>query len=228
MEKGKEKGKGKIKIIKGGPYLVTGGVKLSEKIIVPMGSAYEMKDGRTFPAADSYVLCRCGKTKTPPFCDNAHQQGFSGVETASKEPFEQRADTLRGPNLDLKDDNRCAYARFCHREGGSAWELTNASDDPRNRKEAIQAAIECPAGRLVPVDKDGNEIEPELEPAIEFLQDPQKGVSSGLYVKGGIEIQSATGFVYEKRNRVMLCRCGASRNKPFCDASHVSIGYKDE
>ena len=35
----------------------------------------------------------------------------------------------------------------------------------------------------------------------------------------------ADGTTYEVRNRVTLCRCGASQNKPFCDATHASIGF---
>ena len=37
----------------------------------------------------------------------------------------------------------------------------------------------------------------------------------------------ADGSAYEIRNRVALCRCGASGNKPFCDGSHVSSGFND-
>jgi CDGSH-type Zn-finger protein len=30
------------------------------------------------------------------------------------------------------------------------------------------------------------------------------------------------------RNRMALCRCGMSRNKPFCDATHVNADFIDE
>ncbi|MFE2733740.1 CDGSH iron-sulfur domain-containing protein [Streptomyces sp. NPDC059349] len=46
-------------------------------------------------------------------------------------------------------------------------------------------------------------------------------------MRGGIPVTAADGTPYEVRNRVTLCRCGASRNKPFCDGTHASIGFKD-
>lgn len=218
----------KIKVTKNGPYLVTGNIPIREKIITPKGRGYEYKEGRSLPQAEQYALCRCGKTKTPPFCDGSHiKAGFDGQETASTAKYAERAEKLKGPNLDLLDDNRCAFARFCHREGGDVWALTENSDLPDFRAEAIIAASECPAGRLVAADKDGNLIEPELAPELEILQDPERRVSGPIFVKGRIPIESAEGFTYEVRNRVALCRCGNSGNKPFCDATHVPTRYTD-
>lgn len=219
----------RIKVMKDGPYLVTGGVPLSEKIIAQKGRSYFYEDGRELKQAETYTLCRCGKTKTPPFCDGAHAHAkFEGTETASRAPFVQRAARYRGQTLDLLDDGRCAFARFCHTERGDAWELIEKSSDPECRRLAIKAATECPAGRLVVVDKaTGEHIEPELEPAIEVLQDPDRGVSCGLFVKGGIPIESSDGETYEVRNRVVLCRCGHSKMKPFCDAMHIDRMYSD-
>jgi CDGSH-type Zn-finger protein len=220
----------KITILKDGPYLVEGGVPLDEKVMVSQGHHREYQQGRTFKTEESYALCRCGHSKNPPFCDGSHvEAGFDGTEVAGTEPFDERVEVFPGPLLDLFDDNRCAFARFCHREDGDVWTLTEEADEPRLRKEAIKASTECPAGRLVHHDKqDGyREIEPELEPSISILQDPERKVSAPLYVKGGIPIVSAKGFTYERRNRYALCRCGASRNKPFCDASHVNAGYVD-
>lgn len=223
------KSKGRIKIIKDGPYAVSGNIPIAEKIIVPKGMEYEFKEDRNFPQSESYALCRCGKSKTPPFCDGTHSKiNFNGEETASKEEYRYRAEIIKGYGIDLMDDGRCAFARFCHRKNGSAWELVNKSGILKNRDEAIIAANECPADRLTAVGKDKTEYEPFYEPSIDIIQDPEKGVSGGIFVKGGIPIESSNGTMYETRNRVVLCRCGRSRNKPFCDAAHVFAGYSDK
>ncbi len=86
----------------------------------------------------------------------------------------------------------------------------------------------CPSGRLVAWDRETKtEIEPEFEPSIGIVADPADGVAGPIWVRGGIPISGADGETYEIRNRVTLCRCGASANKPFCDASHASIGFAD-
>jgi CDGSH-type Zn-finger protein len=223
---GKER---KIKIVKDGPYVVSGNVPLEEKIISLEGGNYEYRQGRKYPEAERYTLCRCGRSKTPPCCDGSHvKEGFDGTETASRDSYAERATLQEGPHLSLMDDGRCASARFCFREKGDAWDLTDRSDDPELREEAIKAACDCPAGRLVALDENGRAIEPVFEPSIEILQDPEKGVSGPLYVKGHIPVESADGGTYEVRNRITLCRCGESANKPFCDAAHIRARYRDE
>ncbi|MHB8106390.1 MAG: CDGSH iron-sulfur domain-containing protein [Candidatus Cryosericum sp.] len=215
--------------MKNGPYVVTGSVPLSEKVITPKGKVYVLTAGRELPQSDKYALCRCGKSRTKPFCDGTHETvNFPGTETASKAKYRDRADLLEGPGIDLLDDNRCAFSRFCHSEDGSTWQLVENSDQPGYAEEAIKTAGNCIAGRLVAVDKAGNVLEPEYEPSIEIIQDPQKTVSAGIFVKGNIPIESSDGQVYEIRNRVALCRCGKSRNKPFCDATHVAIEFSDK
>lgn len=218
----------RIKILKNGPYLVSGNIPLSEKSIVPKGKINEYHQEQKFSSSEEYALCRCGHSQNPPYCDGSHQNvDFDGTETASREDYDVRAQQLEGPDLLLKDDNRCAFARFCHREEGNVWQLTRRSADPQLRKEAITGASECPTGRLVACDRDGNPLEPEFDPAMEILQDPANSVSGPIFVKGGIPLESAEGFSYEIRNRFALCRCGQSHNKPFCDASHVASSYRD-
>ena len=121
----------------------------------------------------------------------------------------------------------CASARFCH-PGGGTWKLTLKSRDPRAKKLAVRQACNCPSGRLVARDaKTGKAFERTCKPSISLVQDPQAGVSGPLWVKGRITVESETAGRYEKRNRLTLCRCGASGNKPFCDGSHIRARFND-
>jgi len=71
-------------------------------------------------------------------------------------------------------------------------------------------------------------IEKKYNPSISITEDKPAGVSGPLWVKGNVEIESSNGKAYEKRNRVTLCRCGKSKNKPFCDGSHIAEGFKED
>ncbi len=219
----------KIQITQNGPYLVSGGVPLREEAITPVGQRYELAEGRQLPQSETYALCRCGHSANAPFCDGAHvTAGFDGTEVASREPYRQRLhQVITGQVNDLLDDGRCAVARFCHSERGDTWHLTMKDDDPANRELAVKTAGQCPAGRLTMVTKTGQALEDEARPAVAVLQDPEKQVSGPLAVTGPVTVESADGQAYEGRNRQALCRCGASSNKPFCDASHLAAGYND-
>ena len=46
-------------------------------------------------------------------------------------------------------------------------------------------------------------------------------------VVGGAQLTAGDGTAYEVRNRMTLCRCGASANKPFCDGTHTEVGFAD-
>ncbi len=223
-----EESKYRIKIMKNGPYIVSGGVPLSERIITPSGGGYVFEPGCDLPQAKTYSLCRCGKSKNAPFCDGAHETaGFNGTLTASKRRYRDRAELLEGLAFDMLDDKRCAFARFCHRDAGSAWELIKQAQTPEQQREAYLAAYECPSGRLTAITKDGEDLDPALDPSIVVMQDPEEGVSCALFVQGGIPIEGEDGLEYETRNRVALCRCGKSRIKPFCDAMHIAMRYRD-
>jgi CDGSH-type Zn-finger protein len=216
--------KPKIKVTKNGPYLVTGGVPLSKQIVASDidGNPVEWRTGQKYPKQESYALCRCGHSKNKPFCDGTHTQiNFNGTETADNTPYIEKAETTAGPELSLTDrEELCASARFCHRAGGT-WNLVTESDNPQAKKIAIEEGHNCPSGRLVVWDKEGKPQELGYEPSIGLMEDPGTEVVGPILVRGGIPIESADGTVYEKRNRVTLCRCGRSMNKPFCDSSHV-------
>jgi CDGSH-type Zn-finger protein len=221
--------KRKIKILKDGPLIVTGDIPLAEEIMIIGGDnePESWKKGRVYPRAPRYSMCRCGASKGKPFCDGAHLKiGFDGTETAGREDYFILAERTTGPELDLTwSAKHCVLARFCHR-AGDAWTLAERSDIPSCRETAIQEACDCPSGALVAWNKKtGEAIEPDLEPSIGLIENPKIGVSGPIWVKGRIPIESSDGTIYEVRNRVTLCRCGASKNKPLCDGAHIDIGF---
>jgi CDGSH-type Zn-finger protein len=221
----------KIVVKKDGPYAVSGAVPLAIQVITPNaeGLSWDWVAGASFPTSSTYSLCRCGQSKNKPFCDGTHKRiKFDGTETASRAPVDQQSEFYDGPSLTLGDaENLCAFARFCD-AGGKIWSLIEATDEPQARALVIREAMHCPSGRLTLHDKRTRKaIEEPLSPSIGVVEDPALGCSGPLWVRGQVTIESADGTVYEPRNRVTLCRCGASANKPFCNGSHASIKFDD-
>lgn len=214
----------RIKVSRNGPYLVSGEVPLVERTIVAdaEGTANEWREGKKYQYKEKCGLCRCGQSKNKPFCDGTHIKiSFDGTETADQGPYTSQTKEIDGPTLKLADaEILCASARFCHRARG-IWNLVPQSSDAEARRIAIEEAYDCPSGRLVVWDKKTRKAaEPKFERSIGLIEDPQMGVSGPIWVRGGISVESADGKTYEVRNRVTLCRCGKSTNKPFCDSSH--------
>jgi CDGSH-type Zn-finger protein len=222
----------RVVVTKDGCYLVQGSIPLAKETIVTDSEGHPVKWAKleSYPKQESYALCRCGASRNKPYCDASHEKlGFDGTETASREEYLKTAEKIVGPSLILTDAGQlCFGAGFCHSKQGSVWDLTEKSGDSSSRKTAVLQACNCPSGRLVVWDKKTREpIEPEFRPSISLVEEPGKGVSGPIWVKGGVPIESSSGIEYEKRNRVCLCRCGASDNKPFCDGTHVPLGFND-
>ena len=228
-----EKGKTnmKIAITKNGPYIVDAGVPVKEvnSLANKDGAvlAYEEKKDLSDAKANTY-LCRCGHSANKPFCDGHHAKiGFDGTETNDRKSYDHGAELLQGKVYDALDKPElCAAARFCD-VGAGFWNALHSMDEA-DKKYVEHVACTCPSGRLTLVDKHtGQKMEPELEKEIYLVNDVPAGHLGPIYAKGGIQVTGADGFAYEVRNRVTLCRCGESRNLPFCDASHLRCEHME-
>jgi CDGSH-type Zn-finger protein len=222
----------RVVISKDGPYLVSGNVPLSKQTIGvdADGGSEAWFEGKKFPAQGKYALCRCGQSKTKPFCDGTHSKvGFDGEEMASREPYHRQAKVLDGPGMQLLDaEALCAFARFCD-PNGQVWNQVDQTNRPTVRSMFIRQVGNCASGRLVARDNaTGKDVEPHLPASIGLVEDPAQGCSGPLWLRGRIPLVSADGFEYEARNRVTLCRCGQSKNKPFCDGTLAAIKFTDE
>jgi CDGSH-type Zn-finger protein len=227
----KSRAEPRVVVSKNGPYLVTGAVPLARQTIVAdaEGGSQQWRESHPFPPQESYTLCRCGQSANKPFCDGTHRKiGFDGTETASRQPYREQAKRLEGPVFALTDaEVLCAGARFCD-PNGQVWNQVERTEQAGVRATFVRQVNNCPSGRLVAWERaTGKPIEHHLPVSIGVIEDPPERVSGPLWLRGGIPVTSADGFAYEVRNRVTLCRCGASKNKPFCDGSHAAMGFRD-
>ncbi len=217
----------RIRITRDGPYVVEGAVPLVRTSKVetdhrePIGWA---PDEHVQPRA-TVKLCRCGRSADKPYCDGSHErEGFDGTETADRGPSEARRRTYVGDGVVMTDDRSiCEHSGFCGDRFTNVWRMIKETDDPAVRERLIAMVRLCPSGALQYSDAEGAEpVEPALPVSVAIVR------NGPLWVRGGIRITGADGRDHEVRNRVTLCRCGGSTNKPYCDGTHMEKGFRDE
>ena len=215
----------KIKVTENGPYEVTGAALVRMRPVYnEHGDGIRWERGAEIEHDDSYQLCRCGLSKTTPFCDGSEKDSaFEGTEVADRRPSAERRRSFSEAPIALTDDRKlCAHQAFCERFPRNAWSIARGDQPQEDQEELMYIGRTCPSGRLqlqIPAGEEPYEAELPTEIAV---------VNDGPYwVRGGIPVESADGFQYEVRNRQTLCRCGQSNNKPFCDGTHWKIDFKD-
>ena len=118
----------------------------------PLAVAGEVRVGDG-EAETRVTLCRCGLSKTKPYCDSSHVEG--GFEATGE------------PRVEMPGEDKGQ---------GGPLVVTPVPDGP-------------------------------------------------LKVEGHMEITTGTGHRVAKVAKAFLCRCGQSKNKPFCDGSHKAAGF---
>lgn len=200
-----------------GPYLVYGSVPLVRKhaVLTERGEKIAWARDEVLESRERYALCRCGGSPKKPFCDGTHAKNdFDGTEVASTEVYEAQRETYAGPGMTL-------FAKtFCGNKITNVWKMIPRTDDTEVRSLAVAMAERCPSGRLT-YQLDGETLEPDLPTQVAVVKD------GPLWVTGGIEVERSDGAPIQIRNRMTFCRCGASKNKPFCDGSHTQISFTD-
>ena len=220
----------RIRVLTHGPYVVRGSVPLvrTQQVETEYGEPIDWAPLEPIePIASEdpgrLRLCRCGLSKTKPFCDDSHEgSGFDGSEVADRSPRATRADTYIGDGVVMTDDHSfCTHAGYCGDRFTNVWKMIAQTSDPAVRERLQRMVSLCPSGTLAwrPAE-DAPDVDPLYEPAVAVIED------GPLWVRGGIPVTGADGRRYEVRNRVTLCRCGHSENKPFCDGSHKGVGFR--
>lgn len=217
-----------IVIMLDGPYTVYGGLPLVQKtqIVSEYGEPLTWRTDGVIPTGRSYTLCRCGQSRNKPFCDETHLEiDFDGTETASNAPTTERQWIFPGTTgiHVRKDPSLCSSAGFCGNRLEGIAQIARRTQDPIVRAQVMAMVERCPSGSLTYSLEPGQaDIEPDypdqVAATIEITSDGP--INGPLWVTGNILIVRSDGVPLERRNRVTLCCCGRSRNKPFCDGSH--------
>ena len=212
-----------IEVMPHGPYEVSGDIPLRPKTILRSveGRAMTWKTHDDIDHPPTYLLCRCGQSQNKPFCDGSHAFDlFDGTESASTNTTAERAEVHDGPGLKvLKDTELCQHAGFCTTVATNWFEMVPRTEDHEIRVQLMGMIEHCPSGALT-YELEGERLEPDLPVAVAPVTD------GPLFVSGGVELERADDQPVEIRNRMTLCRCGGSSNKPFCDGTHYENGFK--
>ena len=172
-----------------------------------------------------YELCSCGGSDNKPFCDGTHRKiGFTSDKVEGRKP--DRVDTYEGKDITIYDNRAvCTGAGFCWENSPGVFDDQRKPwiDPDAEDTEKTAATIRlCPSGALSY--KKGEEYYKD--------QDRESSITiakNGPYnIVGGIELNDPQDSKPESAEHYSLCRCGASKNKPFCDGHHKGIEFKDE
>jgi CDGSH-type Zn-finger protein len=227
-------GSKKIVVTEDGPYFVLGKIPLVRKvqIVSEHGEPLAWKKEGDLESSECYVLCRCGQSRTKPFCDGTHCKiAFDGTESADTRTIQERQIIYPGcTKLIVKyDDSLCMQAGFCGNRMVNIQQLVFCLEDPNVRSQVIAMVERCPSGALTyAMAMDEPEIEPDLpeQVAVTTEMTSDGPIRGSLWVTGKVVIERADGQPFERRNRVTLCCCGLSKSKPLCDGTHRLKGDK--
>ena len=199
-----------IELVEDGPYRIA--------------DSFQLLDTKRNPIQTHGLveLCRCGDSKNKPFCDELGCK--KGFQTADENVPENRRE-YTGVNISVSfDASRCIHVAEC---------LSNAPDvfDVKKRPwinlegadmERVARVVQrCPSGELQyrrlhrSIDE-----EPDQPATIRVTR------NGPYYLRGEIEITGPKDGQRLNGNQLALCRCGSSRNKPFCDNSHRMVGFR--
>jgi CDGSH-type Zn-finger protein len=223
--------KPKIVPLPNGPYLLIN--DMEPKVVENLQNS----KGESLSVVRGVSLCRCGASNNKPFCDGTHGKIRFSSENKEEEAVNENQQHIvkdKRKNYVSKGitihDNRkiCSHAAECVNNLPSVFKINARpwiNADTAEIEEIINTIRKCPSSALS-YSLDGIEYrdQNERKPLITVSKDGPYHVTGGINLIGD-NIQWAEG---SSKEHYVLCRCGVSNNKPFCDGMHRLINFKDD
>ena len=188
-------------------------------------TAFYNSRGEAITARKTVFLCRCGDSRNRPFCDGTHvQTGFTGARSDDRVP--DKLERYEGREVTVLDNRGiCSHAGYCTAGLPAVWRSAAEpwiDPDGADKAAIVEIVRKCPSGALAYLE-DG-QLRTDFHEAAEI----QVSRDGPYCVRGGVELKDCEFGEGASREHYVLCRCGASRNKPFCDGSHWYAGFHDD
>ena len=202
------------------PTIVT--TAYSNYLVTDLESLKNSK-GESLDTKTVTALCRCGNSKMKPYCDGSHEEkGLN--ELKKKDRIKDEVKKYEGETITIYDNRGvCSHDRSCidllpsvFKKEGRPW----IDPDGAAPEEIINTIEKCPSGALSYGFGDRRYQEFGHELGITTSKD------GPLKVTGGIKLKDDRGSKAECEEHYTLCRCGHSKNKPFCDGHHIDEDFK--
>ena len=204
----------KVKVTENGPYILSG-----------IDTMTRMSDGKSYEVTGDVAVCRCGGSKNKPFCDGTHKKiGFRGDKDPDRTPDKREQYAAAGITI---HDNRglCAHAGRCTDGLPAVFRLRQEPwiDPEAGSPDEIAGTIkQCPSGALSYAVAGTEHRDRGGDPSVSF-------VPNGPYVfRGGAELEGAELLEGGTTDHFALCRCGHSKNKPFCSGAHWDVQFDED
>ncbi|MEM1439940.1 MAG: CDGSH iron-sulfur domain-containing protein [Pseudomonadota bacterium] len=185
--------------------------------------------GKPISTGGRGALCRCGASKMKPWCDGSHKAaGFSSAPTDATlrdQPLRYAATTEETRVSISYTPVLCSHAAECSRLAASVFDPTRdpwIKPDEGSLESIRDVMAACPSGALsLSLDDAPHEHTTRGESEIQI--EP-----NGPYRVTNVTLEAPFSVAGASEKKYVLCRCGQSDNKPFCDGTHHDIAWRDD